>query len=358
MFDYKERIRQLRVGLEKKKCDAIITSFMPHVRYLTGFSGSNGLCIVTHAKVFFLTDFRYKEQIRNEISCSRSFITSGELIEKAAEEKLLRGCRRIGVEKEYLPLAQYLDLRRQFGSARFVPTVECVELLASVKSKDEISRVAKAVAITDGVFGEILKIVKPGISELDVSAEISYLHKRRGAEKDSFEPIVVSGPRSSLPHGRPSSKKIKRGELVTVDMGCFYNGYCSDLTRTVAVGKPSEEARKIYSIVLEAQQKAIDFARSGIGAKELDGVARGHIRSKGYGKYFGHGLGHGIGLQIHEFPRVSARSAHTLRSGNVITVEPGIYLPGKFGVRIEDDVVIREGMCEVLTKAPKSLIVV
>ncbi len=358
MFDYKERIRSLRTELEKKECDAFITSFMPHLRYLTRFSGSNGLCIVTHAKVFFLTDFRYKEQIRNEVSCSRSFITSGELIEKVAAEKLLKGCRRVGVEKEYLSLAQYSELRKHFNSLRFVPTTELVESLATLKTDAEISLIAKAVAITDAVFAEIIKVVKAGISELDVSAEISYLHKKFGAEKDSFEPIVVSGPRSSLPHGRPSSKKIKEGELVTLDFGCFYDGYCSDLTRTIAVGKISGEGRKVYSIVLEAQQKAIDSAFSGIEAKNLDRVARSYIHANGYGKCFGHGLGHGIGLQIHEFPRISSRSTHTLRAGNVITIEPGIYLPGKFGVRIEDDIVIREGRCDVLSKAPKSMIIV
>jgi Xaa-Pro aminopeptidase len=358
MFDHKERIRLLRAALEKNRLDAFVTSFMPHLRYLTGFSGSNGLCIITHAKVFFLTDFRYKEQIRDEIVCSRSFITSGEIIEKAAKEKLFSRCKRVGIEKEYLTLAQYSELRKNFVMPRFVPTSELVESLASVKSQAEISLIKRAIVITDAVFAEILKIVKAGISELDVSAEISYLHKKYGAEKDSFEPIVVSGPRGSLPHGKPSSKKIKRGELVTLDLGCFYRGYCSDLTRTIAVGKPSGLARKVYGIVLEAQQKAIDSAQSGIKAKKLDGISRDYIRSKGYGKHFGHGLGHGIGLQIHEFPRVSARSTHTLRSGNVITVEPGIYLPGKFGVRIEDDIVIRDGTCDVLTKSPTSMIVV
>ncbi|MGA7160336.1 MAG: aminopeptidase P family protein [Bacteroidota bacterium] len=358
MFDYKERIRLLRDVLERKHCDAFITSFIPHLRYLTGFSGSNGLCIVTHAKVFFLTDFRYKEQIRNEVACSRSFITSGELVEKASEEKLLGGCKRVGVEQDYLQIAQHRGLKRNFHAVRFVPTSELVESLASVKRGAEILLIAKAVAITDSVFEELLKIVRAGISELDVSAEISYLHKKHGAENDSFEPIVVSGPRGSLPHGRPSSKKVKKGELVTLDLGCFYKGYCSDLTRTVAVGKPSDEARKVYGIVLQAQQRAIDSARSGVKAKNIDGVARGFISSKGYGKYFGHGLGHGIGLQIHEFPRISARSMHTLQSGNVVTVEPGIYLPQKFGIRIEDDIVIRDGTCDVLTRASKALIVV
>ena len=207
------------------------------------------------------------------------------------------------------------------------------------------------------MFAKVLKIVRPGVSELDVSAEISYYHKMFGAEKDSFDPIVVSGPRGSLPHGKPSSKRIKQGELVTLDLGCICNGYCSDLTRTVAVGKPSAEARKVYEIVFEAQRLAIESAKGGMAARRLDSIARNYIRSYGYGKYFGHGLGHGIGLEIHEYPRVSARSVHTLRNGNVVTVEPGIYLPGKCGVRIEDDIVVRNGECEVLTTAPKTLIV-
>jgi len=358
MFDYQERIRLLRDALEKNRCDAFMTSFMPHLRYLTGFSGSNGLCVVTRSKVFFLTDFRYKEQIQNEVACSRSFITSGELIEKGADEKLLEGCKRVGIEKDYLSYGHHEDMRKYFPRVRLVPTSEIVESVASVKAQPEISLIKKAVAITDEVFDQILRMIKPGISELDVSAEISYLHKKLGAEKDSFEPIVVSGRRSSLPHGRPSSKRIQRGELVTLDLGCFYSGYCSDLTRTIAVGKPSGEARKVYAVVLDAQQKGIDSARSGLAAKALDGISRGSIRKEGYGKYFGHGLGHGIGMQIHEFPRLSPRSAHTLRAGNVVTVEPGIYLPGKFGVRIEDDIVVRNGGCDVLTKSPKSLIVV
>lgn len=358
MLNYKERIRLLRAELQKKHLHAFATSFPPHLRYLTGFSGSNGLCIVTGSKVFFLTDFRYKEQIRNEVVCSRSYITSGDLVEKAAEENLLRGCKQTGFEGEYLSFSNYREFKKNFKSQRFVSTSEIVESFASVKNDDEISFIKSAVAITDKVFSEIVKIAKPGISELDISAEISFLHKKYGAEKDSFEPIVVSGPHGSLPHGKPSSKKIKRGEFLTLDLGCFYKGYCSDLTRTIALGKPSDKARKVYQIVLDAQRRAIDSVRSGMPAKELDNVARSHIASKGYGKYFGHGLGHGIGLRIHEFPRVSSRSTHTLQSGNVITIEPGIYLPGLFGVRIEDDIVVRNGQCEVLTQSPKTLLVV
>ena len=357
MFDYPKRVRLLRGMLEKTRLDGFVTFFSPHLRYLTGYSGSNGLCIVTQSDVFFLTDFRYKEQIQQEVTCSRPVVTSGDLIEKAAAGNLLRGCKRVAVEKDYLPLGQFQELRSNFPKVRFVPTAEYVESFAAVKNDAEISLLRQAIRITDAVLAKVLKIIRPGISELDVSAEISYYHKKLGAEKDSFEPIVVSGSRASLPHGRPSSKKIKNGELVTLDLGCIYNGYCSDLTRTVAVGKAGAEERKVYDVVLKAQQLAIDSAKNGISGRELDGVARKYIRSRGYGKYFGHGLGHGIGLEIHEAPRVSARSLHTLRDGNVVTVEPGVYLPGRFGVRIEDDIVVRNGGCEVLTTAPKTLMI-
>ena len=358
MFDYIERLRLLRAALGSNRLDAFVTSFTPHLRYLTGFTGSNGLAIVTQSRLYFLTDFRYKEQIRSEVSCSRSFITSGVLFEKAAGLKLLRGCKRVGFEEEQMAFANFRELKKNFKGIRFIPMKEMVEDLTSCKDREEVVLIKKAISITDTVYSEILKIVKPGVSELDLSAEISYLHKKHGAEKDSFEPIVVSGVRGSLPHGRPSAKKIKRGEMVTFDLGCVYRGYCSDLTRTIAVGKPSAQARKVYGIVLDAQQRSVDAARSGISARSLDGIARGHIHTRGFGKYFGHGLGHGIGIQIHEYPRISTRSTDTLRAGNVITIEPGIYLPGKFGVRIEDDILVRNDGCDVLTKSPRALTVV
>lgn len=358
MFDYTQRVRLIRAAMEKKHLDAFVTSFLPHLRYLTGFSGSNGLCLITHSEVSFVTDFRYKEQIQTEIACSRSYITRGSLVEMAAKKELLQGCRRVGFEKEFLTYFQYQEHRKNFSAVRFAATSDIVESLSSIKKKDEIDLINKAIDITDKVFSKLLAIVKADVSELDISAEISYLHKSYGAEKDSFEPIVVSGVRGSLPHGRPSSKKIKRGDMVTLDLGCFYKGYCSDLTRTIAVGNPSTQTRKVYQIVLDAQRLAIEAAQSGLSAKKLDGVARNHIRLQGYGGYFGHGLGHGIGLQIHEYPRVSTQSTHTLHTGNVITIEPGIYVPKKFGIRIEDDIVIDDRACTVLTKAPKELIVV
>jgi Xaa-Pro aminopeptidase len=201
-------------------------------------------------------------------------------------------------------------------------------------------------------------MIKPGMTELEISAEISYLHKKHGAHNDAFDVIVASGVRGSLPHGTATSKTIENGEFITLDFGCVVDGYHSDMTRTICIGTPTAEMKKIYRIVLDAQQKASDAVRSGISSKKIDEIARKHIQSRGYGKYFGHSVGHGVGLEIHELPRVAPKSKERLTTGNVITIEPGIYIPKKFGVRIEDTVVVRERGCEVLTGSPKELIII
>ncbi|HEV8539137.1 MAG TPA: M24 family metallopeptidase, partial [Bacteroidota bacterium] len=203
----------------------------------------------------------------------------------------------------------------------------------------------------------IIPFLKPGTTESDISAEISFRQRKHGAEADAFETIVASGERGALPHARPTSKQLRNGELVTLDFGCIVEGYHSDMTRTVAIGRPKPEAKKIYAIVYEAQQRAIDAARSDMRARDLDAVARKHIKEKGYDRYYRHSLGHGIGLQIHEAPRISVLSNSLLERGNVITIEPGIYLPGFGGVRIEDDAVITNGSCDVLTQSSRDLIV-
>ncbi len=212
-------------------------------------------------------------------------------------------------------------------------------------------------ALSEKVFRRILRFVRAGLKEAEVAAEITYWHRKYGADGDAFEPIVASGVRGALPHGRASEKKIKKGELVTLDFGCRLDGYCSDVTRTVAVGQPGDRARRIYRVVLDAQCRAIDAARAGIKARKLDQIARDHIKRRGFGKYFSHSLGHGVGIEIHEQLRLSDRSNDTLMAGNVVTVEPGIYIPGFGGVRIEDDIVIRQEGCEVLNVAEKELII-
>ncbi len=350
------RIIQLRSQFDALKVDAFLITFPPHLRYMSGFSGSNGVGIVTRSAASLLTDGRYASQVKSEVKGWRILITQDGLFEEIQKKKLLPHETRVGFDGNTLVYGQFRHLKKTFPRLKFLPKVDCIENIAAVKDAHEIAMIRKAVAITDEVFKEILRLIKPGVSELDIAAEISYRQRKHGAEADAFETIVASGVRSALPHGRASSKNIAHGELVTLDFGAVYEGYHSDMTRTVVVGKASSEVRKIYAVVLDAQKKAIEAARSGLKTKDLDAVARGYIRKHGYDKYYRHSLGHGLGLQIHEAPRISVMSKATLVEGNVVTIEPGVYIPNFGGVRIEDDIVVRNGSCEVLTRSPKELI--
>ncbi len=341
-----------------RRLDAFLVTGQSNVRYLTGFSGSNGLCLVTGRAAVFMTDSRYTTQVRDEVIGWRIVIASTGMFQAAADRHLLPARVRVGIEEQHLTVAELRNLRRLFPGVRFVPVSLLVESIAAVKDEDEISLIRNAVGITDAVFAAILPLIKPGVRERDVAAEISALHRRYGAEGDAFDPIVASGPRGALPHARPTARKFRRGEMITLDLGCRVQGYHSDLTRTVALGRPSPTMKKIYAIVHDAQQRAIDAAHSGMAACDLDAVARRAIRRNGYGRFFIHALGHGLGLHVHDPLRVSARSTEILREGFVLTIEPGIYLPGIGGVRIEDDVVIRRDGCAVLNRAPKDLLTV
>jgi Xaa-Pro aminopeptidase len=352
-----QRLQDLRAQLEHRRLDVLIVSELTHVRYLTGFSGSNGLCVVTPRKHYFLTDNRYKTQAPAEIHDCSLIVTPNGLFQEIAKKKLLGNAQRIGVEAEYLSALTLSMLRNLLHGKKLVLTTSLVETLTEIKDKDEIQCIRQAVEFSDLVFAKILPLIKPGVQETDIAAEISYWHRKFGAEADAFEPIVASGPRGALPHAHASTKKIKNGEFVVLDFGCQYRGYNSDITRTVAVGNPNSEMKKIYQIVLDAQMRAIDFAREGVVARAMDAVARKHIRQHGYGKYFIHSLGHGLGLHVHDPLRLSAQSTSILQAGNVTTVEPGIYIPDFTGVRIEDDIVIRSNGCDILNQSPKNLLV-
>jgi Xaa-Pro aminopeptidase len=351
------RVEKIRDQFDQLRVDAFVVTFLPHLRYVSGFSGSNGLAIITRTGMRLVTDGRYAQQIRKETKGWTITITQDDLFDAVKKLSVFRDGMRIGFDGNALSFAQYQHVKKLFPKVKFLPRANTIERIAAVKDANEIARIRKAVEITDTVFKEILPLLKPGVSESDIAAEISYRQKKHGAEGDGFETIVASGLRSALPHGRASMKKLARGEFITLDFGCVYEGYHSDLTRTVALGKLSAEAKKMYQVVSDAQRRAIDAARSGMKAKELDSVARTHIKSKGYEKYFRHGLGHGLGLQIHEPPRVSFNSTATLKVGNVITIEPGIYIPSLGGVRIEDDIVIGDGRSEILNRAPKHLMI-
>jgi Xaa-Pro aminopeptidase len=227
------------------------------------------------------------------------------------------------------------------------------------KEDEEVERIRRAQQVTESVFEHVLTFLEPGLLEREVAAEITYEHLRRGAETMAFDPIVASGPNGALPHARPTDRTLQRGDLVVLDMGCIRDGYASDMTRTVALGAPSQAAQTGYEVVREAQNQALDAARSGLTGKELDGVARDVIEKAGLGQYFSHGLGHGIGLQVHEWPRISRTVDHELPVGACVTIEPGVYVPDKgYGVRIEDIVALQENGSENLTSTPKELIVI
>jgi Xaa-Pro aminopeptidase len=257
-----------------------------------------------------------------------------------------------------MTVADMMNLKKLLPGRHFVSEKKIFETVTAIKDDGEIALIRYAVQITDKVFKKILTLIRPGIRECDIAAEISYWHRKYGAECDAFDPIVASGERGALPHARASDKIIRLGEMVVLDFGCRYCGYHSDLTRTIAVGKPLAKMKKIYNIVFEAQKKAIDTVHHGVAARSVDAAARKHIRQTGNGRYFIHSLGHGLGIHVHDPLRLSALSTAILKTGNVVTIEPGIYIPGSGGVRIEDDVVVRENDCDVLTTSPKELMIV
>jgi Xaa-Pro aminopeptidase len=351
------RFEEVRQFLVASRLQGFLVTSLPNIRYLTGFSGSNAVVIVRHDGVFLITDARYKSQASTEVKGVRTIIARGNTLEAIAGNHLVSKKERIGFEAGSLSVSMHSKLGRFLKGITLVPTDSLVEQVRVQKDESEIDMIRQAVRITDRVFKKILTILKPGIEELEVAAEISYWHRIYGADSDAFDPIVASGVRGAFPHGRATAKKLERGEMITIDMGCRVRGYHSDLTRTVSLGKPRREMKSIYRVVHEAQQKALETAAPSLRVRSVDGCARRHIQRNGYGKFFPHSLGHGLGLEIHEKPRVSAKGTDVLLENSVITIEPGIYVPGLGGVRIEDDIVLRRGENEVLTKSPKQLIV-
>jgi Xaa-Pro aminopeptidase len=364
MDSMKRRIDRLRKYLKVENLDAAFIfypldtgTFLPHVRFLTGFSGSSGALFVTRTKAFFITDSRYAEQSKTQVSGCTIVVSRKPPIAALEDIKEARGKNlKIAIESDSMTVGQKKTLAGVVPQAILVDTTEMVEELMLCKDSGEISQIKRAVAISDVAFERILGIVKPGLREKEIAAEMEYQMKMLGADKEAFATIVASGPRSALPHGIASEKKLKKGEFVTFDFGALYNGYCSDITRTVVLGKATSRQKRIYDIVARAQKAAIRKVRAGVTGKEVDKSARDIINRAGYGKNFGHGTGHGIGLQVHGGPKVSPMGTQALRSNMVITIEPGIYIAGWGGVRIEDDVVVRPKSGLVLNKAPKNLL--
>ena len=354
----KKRIKKIRRKLQEEEADAALLTFLPDVRWACGFSGSNGILLVSGSEAHFLSDGRYAEQAREEVRGAQVHIPGYKIYPYMQEQGLLEEAGRVLFQADHVTVAQLQKWKEGFQDVDWHPREQIVTCLVASKEPDEIDQMRRAQQLTDAVFDGIVDFIRPGMSEKEVAAEIVYQHLQRGADAMSFEPIVASGKQGALPHARPTEKEITPGDLVVIDMGCFLDGYASDMTRTVAVDHASDEARAVYRVVLRAQQEAIKAARAGMSSKALDKVARDVIAEEGYEEHFGHGLGHGLGLQVHEWPRLSYHVDDDLPERAVVTVEPGIYLPGQFGVRIEDSIVLHEEGCENLTGAPKEELLV
>jgi Xaa-Pro aminopeptidase len=350
---WSDRLDKLKEIVARRKLKAVFISNTKNCTYLSGFTGDDSFLLIAGEKNIFITDSRYTEQAAAQAPDFEILGYKGAMLDALAEELRKSKIRVLGFEDTYTVFSMYGNMKKKLR-VRLEPLGEELLKLRSVKDAHELEIIKKAAMIADSAFEHILGFIKPGISEMDVAAEIEYSMKKNGAEKCAFDTVVASGERSSMPHGVASERILKSGDTITMDYGAVVSGYCSDITRTVFLGKPNEEVREIYNIVLDAQKKGIEGAREGLRGREIDSVARGYIKEKGFDEYFGHGLGHGIGLEIHEEPRLSPKSETIMRNGMVVTVEPGIYIPGKYGVRIEDDIVINGQEPIILTKAPKN----
>lgn len=343
----------------KSDSEAVLISSEVNRFYFTGFAASDGFLVITSSDSVFFTDSRYIEAAEAKITVCKTalFKNMKESLVPYFEEK---GITKIYTESDNLTVSMLSMFKSAFPFAEVsaLPEIEAaIGAKRSVKSKLEVEKIVKAQRIAEKAFDHILGYIKPGVTDKDIALELEYFMLRNGADGLSFETIAVSGKNSSMPHGVPTLKKVEDGDFVTMDYGALYEGYHSDMTRTVAVGKISDEQKKVYDTVLKAQLSSLEVLKPGLLCRDADKAARDVIQSAGYGEYFGHGTGHGVGVEIHELPNVSPRSDATLEIGNIVTVEPGIYLPGRFGVRIEDMALITEEGSRNLTDAPKELII-
>ncbi|WCK53157.1 Xaa-Pro peptidase family protein [Aneurinibacillus sp. Ricciae_BoGa-3] len=352
-----QRAHKLQAVLQEKQLDALLITSGFNRRYLSGFTGTSGFCLVTKENAELITDFRYIEQAQKQAPDFEIIRHKRDILDAVAERAKHHNVKRLGFEKNHITYGQYQRLQNVTAGIELADTEGLVEELRLIKTAEEITVVKQAAEIADKTFSHILSYIKPGITELQVSNEMEMVMRSLGASSSSFDTIVASGLRSALPHGVASDKVIEQGDMVTLDFGAYYKGYVSDITRTIAVGEPGEKLREIYSVVLKAQLNGVKHFKAGITGIEADALTRDIIKDAGYGEYFGHSTGHGIGLEVHEGPALSMKGDTTLKPGMIVTCEPGIYIANIGGVRIEDDVVITDNGCEILTSSPKDLIV-
>ena len=353
-------INRIKNFLNGKADGALIIS-EENVRYFTSFSSSNGYLLITKDKSVLLTDSRYIEAAEKTIKNCDEILEIKTVKESLAPIVKSLGLKTLMVEQSRMTLYDLQKFENAFEGTAFITTSvldDEINLIRAVKTEDEKNKIEKAQRIAEIAFDRILTFIKPGMTEREISLELDYTMLKNGADGLSFETIAVAGANGSMPHGVPGGYKIQKGDFITMDFGAIFDGYHSDMTRTIAVGNVSDRQIDVYNTVLEAQLAGMDIIKSGISCKEVDERARNIIKSKGYGEYFGHGYGHGVGIEIHEFPRLAPASTAILEAGHVVTAEPGIYIPGKFGVRIEDMVMVTENGYYNFTKSEKKLIII
>jgi len=353
---YEIRKKKVRKILASTNLDGIVFSSLENIRYLCGFTGSDGIVLITKNETFFLSDSRYWTQSEEEVK-EATLVKYKKKIDGICSLLIDLNLKAIGFESNSMTYSFYHSLLKKLEEKiRLIPLEEEMKNLRAIKDENELDFIKTSINISSMAFNHVVGIIREGIMERDIAIEMEFFMKKNGAQAMGFDTIVASGKRSSLPHGRASNKKIEKGDFILIDFGAQFNGYFSDQTRTLICGKSTKEHKKIYEVVKEAQKKAIETVRPGIFIYNLDEVARSYIRNSGYGDYFGHGLGHGIGLSVHEDPTINWENKDLIQEGMVFTIEPGIYVPNWGGVRIEDMVVVTSNGIEQLTYLPKELI--
>lgn len=353
-------VKNIQQQLISRGLDALLVTGEKNQRYALGFPFTDGAVLISRERAWLITDSRYIEAAQNAAGSFAEVVMydgskglNAHLKALIADEHIAK----LGAEEEGMSHAEFLRTEEALGLK--LENAQCIfKTLRAAKNEEELSAMRQAQAIAELALAETLPMIRPGVSEREIAAELVYRMLRHGAEGNSFDPIVITGKKTSMPHGVPGDELVADGDFVTMDFGCLKHGYCSDMTRTVAVGHATDEMKNIYSIVLQAQLAGIAAARAGICGAQIDKAARDVIAAAGYGEYFGHGFGHSLGLDIHEAPNANPRGNEPMPVGAVISAEPGIYLPGKFGVRIEDVMILRENGAEVITKAPKNELII
>ena len=353
---YFERQQNLKNVIEKSGLDGMLITNLTNIRYICGFTGSAGTCLVTQSGQFFITDGRYIEQSKEQVKGFNRYIDMDSNLSIIKKNKLITKDLKIGFEGNHVNFTLYDSMKKIFTDTHWESTTMILEDLASVKDQTELNAIRTAVEITDKVYEEILPMLRPGYTEKQVANTMVSKYREYG-EGEAYSPIVATGPNGALPHAVPTDREFSKGDFIVIDAAAKYAGYHADMTRTPVVGEATEKHREIYAIVKEAQQRGCNIARAGVSCKEVDAATRDYIHEMGYGEYYTHGTGHGLGLEIHTSPRFSPMSEDILAENNVMTIEPGIYLAGWGGVRIEDDVIINHDGCEILNKTTKDLVV-